>query len=208
MRQFTGSPSSSVENGSKTGSKTGPTLASTLRSTLASASGSRAGSTTGAAVRLDAALLQSLQWSDLPAFDALVNRSDEAEEGWTLHTLSRSLFNWPTAADRALIGLTDHSDGKTVLLGVAGLAPDPRNHHDAHLSILVDPQHCGRGVGEQLLDAIMRIAVARGYGSASARCRPDNSAFVHLMIRHGFALSSHPGTEPILLSRLLDGVRS
>ena len=214
MRRLTGTPRSSVENGST------------------------AGSTAGELVRLDATLLQPLQWSDLPAFDALVDRCNEADEGWTLHTLSRSLFNWPVAEDRALIGLSDQGgqsglsdvsyvsdqsdqsgqkeaeakengeDGGSILLGVAGLAPDPRHHHEAHLSLLVDPSHRGRGVGRQLLDAIMRIAVARGYESASARTRADNGAFIHLMIQHDFTPSSHPGTEPILLSRPLDGVRS
>lgn len=196
MRQPTGTTRPSIENGSTTGS------------------------TAGALVHLDATLLQPLQWSDLPAFDFLADRSDEAEEGWTLHTLSRSLFNWPRAEDRALIGLSgeqvggldggvegDGGDGAGMLLGVAGLAPDPRNHHDAHLAILVDPAYRDRGVGRLLLDAIMRIAFARGYASASARARADNNAFIHLMIQRGFVPSSHPGTEPILLSRPLDGIR-
>ena len=38
---------------------------------------------------LDSAVLESLQWADLPAFEGLVSRSGEADEGWTLHTLSR-----------------------------------------------------------------------------------------------------------------------
>lgn len=154
---------------------------------------------------LDPTVLQSLQWSDLPAFERLIRRSGEDEGGWAIHTLSRSLVNWPTSEDRALIGLTGdfgHGD-ETVVVGVAGLVPDPRNGRDAHLSILVDPDHRGRGVGGQLLAAILDIAVARGYQSASARARSDNAAGIRLMRRQGFTVSSHPGAEPIRLHRLL-----
>lgn len=159
-------------------------------------------------VCLDAAVLQSLQWADLPAFEGLVSRSGEAEDGWTLHTLSRSLVNWPTAEDRALVGLTCNGTGNaaTLLLGVAGLVPDPRNPHEAQLSILVDPRHRQQGFGGQLLNAILRLADARGYRSASARTRADNLAFVNLMVGHGFLASSRPGTEPILLHRALDAL--
>lgn len=158
---------------------------------------------------LDSAVLESLQWADLPAFEGLVSRSGEADEGWTLHTLSRSLVNWPTADDRTLVGLTCHGAGHRAparLIGVAGLVPDPRNPQEAQLSILVDPLHRQQGFGGQLLDAILRIADARGYQSASARTRADNLAFMHLMVGHGFLASSHPGSEPILLHRALDSL--
>ncbi len=155
---------------------------------------------------LDNAILQPLQWSELSALDALIDRSGEAEDGWTVHTLSRGLVNWPTDADRALIGLTCEVEGQPLLIGVAGVVPDPGRLHDAHLSLLIDRPFRRQGLGSLLLDTLLQLAAARGYQSASARTREADGDCLRLLMRHGFQLSSRPGPEPLLLQRLLDDI--
>lgn len=155
---------------------------------------------------LDNAVLQPLQWSELSALDALIDRCGEVSDGWTVHTLSRALVNWPTAIDRALIGLTAEQDREPTLIGVAGVVPDPSRLHDAQLSLLVDPRFRRQGLGSLLLDALLRLAAARGYQSASARTRETDLGGLRLLLHHGFVQSSRPGPEPLLLQRALDAV--
>ena len=157
---------------------------------------------------LDSAILQPLQWSELGALDALIDRCGEAEDGWTVHTLSRGLVNWPTIADRALIGLTCELDDHARLVGVAAVAPAPSQRLEAHVSVLVDPRCRRRGFGSLLFDAILRFAAAQGYQAVSARTHDANSDCVRLLLRHGFMLSCRPGPESLLLTRRLDDVEA
>ena len=54
------------------------------------------------------------------------------------------------------------------------------------LTIAIVPSRRGRGLGEQLLSALLERARAAGYGEASLSVEPDNPA-IHLYEHHGFA---------------------
>lgn len=152
---------------------------------------------------LASASLEALQWVDLPGLDALIGRCDEAEAGWTLHTLSRSLVNWPTAADRTLIGISCQAGPRRAFIAVAGLVADPADLGNAHLSILVDPAYRGYGLGGQLLDAIVELALARCFQAVTVRTEHGNLAFIQMAGRRGFVASLRAGAEPLMLQRPL-----
>ena len=165
----------------------------------AGTNGGRFGSPPG----LDGAVLGPLQWSELSALDTLIDRCREPEDGWTVHTLSRALVDWPAATDRALIGLSCEFGAGTVLAGVAGVAPDPSSFHDAHLSLLVDPRYRRQGIGGLLLEAVVELAAALGYRSVGVHAHDADLDCVSLLVHHGFLLSSRPGSEPLRLERAL-----
>jgi ribosomal protein S18 acetylase RimI-like enzyme len=54
------------------------------------------------------------------------------------------------------------------------------------LTIAIVPSRRGRGLGEQLLSALLERARAAGYAEASLSVEPDNPA-IHLYEHHGFA---------------------
>jgi ribosomal protein S18 acetylase RimI-like enzyme len=166
-------------------------------------------------------VLRSLQWTDLPQLEALTARCGESDQSWAMRTMSRSLTRWPNADDRAIIGIAEVDGGTSAdnrsgsglparagapqLFGIAAMAPDLGRSGDADVSVLIDPQFRDLGLGARLLGAIVQLAAARGYASATARVAPDNTAFRLIAARLGFTRQHTVGAEPFLLRRRLAG---
>ncbi len=163
-------------------------------------------------------VLRSLQWTDLPQLESLTARCGEPDQNWAMRTLSRSLTRWPTADDRAIIGIAEVDAEPSLdarpgpppggaaapaLFGLAAMAPDLSRAGDADVSVMIDPNFRELGLGARLLAAIVQVAAARGYASASARVAPVNTAFRLIAARLGFARQHTVGAEPFLLRRRL-----
>jgi RimJ/RimL family protein N-acetyltransferase len=150
----------------------------------------------------DTSELRLLQSGDLSRLESLTQRCDEVEAAWTLRTLSRSLTRWPTAEDRAILGIfetgTDTGPARR-LQGIAAIAPDLGQPGSADVAILVDPEWRGRGFGRRLTKAIMQVASAQGYRSVIARVGPGNVPFLRIARRLGLAQQQSVGAEPLLL---------
>lgn len=150
----------------------------------------------------DTSELRLLQSGDLARLESLTQRCDEAEAAWTLRTLSRSLTRWPTADDRAILGIFQtgaEAESTRLLQGIAAIAPDLGQPGSADVAVLVDPEWRGRGLGRRLTRAIMQVANAQGYRSVIARVGPGNVAFLRIAQRLGLAQQQTVGAEPLLL---------
>jgi ribosomal protein S18 acetylase RimI-like enzyme len=69
------------------------------------------------------------------------------------------------------------------------------------LTIAVVPSRRGRGLGQELLSALLDEARAQGYGKISLSVEPDNPA-LRLYEQHGFAQVGEPGGARVMLAAL------
>jgi [ribosomal protein S18]-alanine N-acetyltransferase len=69
------------------------------------------------------------------------------------------------------------------------------------LTIAVVPSRRGRGLGEQLLTALLEQARGEGYGGISLSVEPDNPA-LHLYEQHGFTKVGERGGAQVMKAEL------
>src|SRR5207248_11613598 len=69
------------------------------------------------------------------------------------------------------------------------------------LTIAVVPSRRGRGLGEQLLSALLERARGESYGGVSLSVEPDNPA-LHLYDKHGFAKVGERGGAWVMRAQL------
>jgi GNAT superfamily N-acetyltransferase len=69
------------------------------------------------------------------------------------------------------------------------------------LTIAIVPSRRGRGLGEELLTALLEQARSEGYGRISLSVEPDNPA-LHLYEQHGFAKVGERGGALVMKSDL------
>jgi ribosomal protein S18 acetylase RimI-like enzyme len=69
------------------------------------------------------------------------------------------------------------------------------------LTIAVVPSRRGRGLGEQLLTALLEQARGEGYGRISLSVEPDNPA-LHLYEQHGFTKVGERGGSLVMRAEL------
>ena len=120
--------------------------------------------------------LRELHWTDLPALAAL-ERNLFAHDAWAEPTWWAELAGRPR---REYLVLTD-SHG---VLGYAGL--DHGGDVADVMTVAVVPAHRGRGLGDLLLEELLRLAAEGGAGSVMLEVGADNVAARRLYERHGF----------------------
>lgn len=76
-------------------------------------------------------------------------------------------------------------EGKTEVVGVGELAPDPRLAGVGEIAIMVQDDHQRRGVGSELLRRLASLAEARGIRRVRAVMLAENLAARRLMARLG-----------------------
>jgi ribosomal protein S18 acetylase RimI-like enzyme len=69
------------------------------------------------------------------------------------------------------------------------------------LTIAIVPSRRGRGLGEELLTALLEQARSEGYGQISLSVEPDNPA-LHLYEQHGFAKVGERGGALVMKAAL------
>jgi GNAT superfamily N-acetyltransferase len=69
------------------------------------------------------------------------------------------------------------------------------------LTIAIVPSRRGRGLGEELLTALLEQARSEGYGRISLSVEPDNPA-LHLYEQHGFAKVGERGGALVMQAHL------
>ena len=69
------------------------------------------------------------------------------------------------------------------------------------LTIAIVPSRRGRGLGEELLTALLEQARSEGYGQISLSVEPDNPA-LHLYEQHGFAKVGERGGALVMKAHL------
>ncbi len=110
--------------------------------------------------------------------------------------VSRYVDRWGRPGDRALLAL----DERGLPVGAAWYRLFPReepgygflDEQTPELSIAVVPSRRGKGLGKELLTALMDRARADGYKALSLSVEKDNPA-LHLYERHGFAKVGEAG---------------
>jgi ribosomal protein S18 acetylase RimI-like enzyme len=110
--------------------------------------------------------------------------------------VSRYVDRWGRPGDRALLAL----DERGLPIGAAWYRLFPRespgygfvDEQTPELSIAVVPSRRGKGLGKELLTALMERARAEGYKALSLSVEKDNPA-LHLYERHGFVKVGEAG---------------
>ncbi|MBX3055260.1 MAG: GNAT family N-acetyltransferase [Anaerolineae bacterium] len=83
-------------------------------------------------------------------------------------------------------------DGRVVGIATLHQSQNPREHHAAGLGMMVHPDYWGRGIGSQLLDALVRLAdnwlqLTR----VELEVNTDNPAAIRLYEKHGFDIEGN-----------------
>ena len=97
--------------------------------------------------------------------------------------------DWPTWNKKYLpVCRLVHSDGETVLGWAALAAVSARDCYRgvAEVSSYVDAAHGGRGIGGQLMAALVEASEAQGFWTLFSSIFPENEATRRLHLRHGF----------------------
>ena len=121
--------------------------------------------------------LREVTWRDIPRLAALETELFAAD-AWTAQTWWAELAGRPRRAYLLLEG----EDG-----GVEGYAGLDHGGDVADvMTVAVVPDRRGRGLGDQLLGALLRRAADGGAGAVMLEVRADNVAARRLYERHGF----------------------
>ncbi len=121
--------------------------------------------------------LREVTWRDIPRLAALETELFAAD-AWTAQTWWAELAGRPRRAYLLLEG----KDG-----GVEGYAGLDHGGDVADvMTVAVVPHRRGRGLGDQLLGALLRRAADGGAGAVMLEVRADNVAARRLYERHGF----------------------
>jgi GNAT superfamily N-acetyltransferase len=114
--------------------------------------------------------------------------------------LARYIAGWPKAGDGGVIAVEDYPIGaawwRFFTVGDAGYGFVDETTPE--LSVGVVPEARGRGVGERLLRALIKEAVARDLPALSLSVEADNPA-TRLYHRLGFRRIAHAGAWTMLL---------
>lgn len=123
------------------------------------------------------AVVRPMRWTDLPAVSALEARLFP-EDAWSTGSWWAELAGRPRR-DYVVLG-----DSAGTVLGYAGLdlAPDVADV----MTVAVDPDRQGAGLGRLLLGALVDRATVQGVRSLMLEVRADNAPAIRLYERHGF----------------------
>ena len=120
--------------------------------------------------------LREVTWRDIPQLAALETELF-ADDAWTAPTWWAELAGRPRRAYLVL-------DGEAGVEGYAGL--DLGGDVADVMTVAVVPAQRGRGLGDLLVRALLRLAAEGGAGSVMLEVRADNVAARRLYERHGF----------------------
>ena len=120
--------------------------------------------------------LREVTWRDIPQLAALETELF-ADDAWTVETWWAELAGRPRRAYLVL-------DGEGGVEGYAGL--DHGGDVADVMTVAVVPAHRGRGLGDLLLEELLRLAADGGAGAVMLEVRADNVAARRLYERHGF----------------------
>jgi ribosomal protein S18 acetylase RimI-like enzyme len=118
--------------------------------------------------------------------------------------LERYVAGWGRPGDTAVVAIDGHQP-----VGAAWYRLFPTgepgygfvDERTPELTIAVVPSRRGRGLGEELLQALVERARADGYTALSLSVEPDNPA-LHLYERHGFARAGERAGALVMRSAL------
>ena len=134
-------------------------------------------------------LIRLAEITDAAAITAIYNQGI-AERGATFETAPRTVTDLvERLADRARYPVLVAADDAGRVLGWAGLGSYRSREcyaGIAEFSIYLDREARGRGVGRQLLDALVALAAARGFWKLVSRIFPFNAASRALCRACGF----------------------
>ena len=120
--------------------------------------------------------LREVTWRDIPQLVALETELF-ADDAWTVETWWAELAGRPRRAYLLL-------DGEGGVEGYAGL--DHGGDVADVMTVAVVPAHRGRGLGDLLLEELLRLAADGGADAVMLEVRADNVAARRLYERHGF----------------------
>jgi ribosomal-protein-alanine N-acetyltransferase len=120
--------------------------------------------------------LREVTWRDIPELAALETELF-ADDAWTVETWWAELAGRPRRAYLLL-------DGDGGVDGYAGL--DHGGDVADVMTVAVVPDRRGRGLGDMLLEELLRLAADGGAEAVMLEVRADNVAARRLYERHGF----------------------
>jgi ribosomal-protein-alanine N-acetyltransferase len=146
--------------------------------------------------------LRDLEWTDLDSL-AILEQVLFPDDAWTVETWWAELAGRPRR-DYVVAVAPDGTVAGYAGLDLAGDVADI-------MTIATAPGHQGGGVGRQLLDELVRRAVAHGAEAVMLEVRADNAAARKLYDRNGFDVLTvrrryyQPGDVDALVMRRLLG---
>lgn len=139
--------------------------------------------------------LRPVTWRDIPRLADLETELF-GPEAWSESTWWAELAGRPRREYLALV------DGDDTLAGYAGL--DHGGEVADVMTVAVVPSRRGAGLGDRLVDVLVRRAAGGGAEAVMLEVRADNAAAVRLYARHGFeqvAVRRHyyrPAGQPVV----------
>ena len=117
--------------------------------------------------------------------------------------VARYVNNWGRPGDAGLIAWENGPIGAAWYRVFPADAPGFGfvDEQTPELTIAVVPSRRGKGLGEQLLSALLERARSDGYGAVSLSVEPDNPA-LHLYKRHGFETVGERGGACVMAAEL------
>jgi [ribosomal protein S18]-alanine N-acetyltransferase len=149
--------------------------------------------------------LREVTWRDIPRLTELESELF-ADDAWSAETWWAELAGRPRRSYVVIVG----GDG---IEGYAGV--DLGGDVADVMTVAVTPTRRGRGLGDLLMEELVRRAAERGAGSVMLEVRADNGPARRLYERHGFEEVSvrrryyrqpaGPDVDAVVMRRRLDG---
>jgi ribosomal protein S18 acetylase RimI-like enzyme len=118
--------------------------------------------------------------------------------------LERYVAGWGRPGDRAVVAIDEFQPVGAAWYRLFG-AQEPGygfvDEATPELTIAIVPSRRGRGLGRDLLEALIAQARADGFARISLSVEPDNAA-IHLYEQHGFAKAGERAGAWVMLAEL------
>ena len=150
-------------------------------------------------------MIRSAGAQDLPFLRDMLRHAYYARWGSEADVpLERYVAGWGRPGDSALVAIDEFQPVAAAWYRLFEADEPGYGFVDAdtpELTIAVVPSRRGRGLGEQLLSALLEQAQAEGYVQISLSVEPDNPA-LRLYEQHGFAKVGERGGAWVMLAPL------
>ena len=150
-------------------------------------------------------MIRSAGAQDLPFLRDMLRHAYYARWGSEADVpLERYVAGWGRPGDSALVAIDEFQPVAAAWYRLFEADEPGYGFVDAdtpELTIAVVPSRRGRGLGEQLLSALLEQAQAEGYAQISLSVEPDNPA-LRLYEQHGFTEVGERGGARVMLAPL------